>query len=382
MPSTRTHARRHPERGVYERERIDAILDEAISCHVGFVNDGQPLVIPMIHARSGDLLYLHGSPASRLLRELGGAIDVCVTATLVDGLVLARSVYKHSLNYRSVVVLGRARKVVEREEKLTALAAIVEHVVPGRSREARPPSDNELAGTEVLAVEIGEASAKVRTGPPKDFDADLALPVWAGVIPLDTVAGEPVSDERGEAGFGVPSYAAGYRRPGWLVGSAVPALTLDSTAGPVDLAELARELFVLFVYPHATGLPRAPVPGWESIPGALGCTAQSCAFRDEHERLRGLGAGLVGLSVQTVDEQRYFAARAGLRYPLVSDPDLRLASALGLPTFSAGGRTFYRRLALVARGGHIVKVFYPVLEPDRNASDVAGWLERSALVAE
>ena len=181
---------------MYERERIDAILDEAISCHVGFVNDGQPLVIPMIHARSGDLLYLHGSPASRLLRELGGAIDVCVTATLVDGLVLARSVYKHSLNYRSVVVLGRARKVVEREEKLTALAAIVEHVVPGRSREARPPSDNELAGTEVLAVEIGEASAKVRTGPPKDFDADLALPVWAGVIPLTTVAGKPVSDER------------------------------------------------------------------------------------------------------------------------------------------------------------------------------------------
>ena len=160
-----------------------------------------------------------------------------------------------------------------------------------------------------------------------------------------------------------------------LLGAALPALTLESTTGPVDLAELGAHLLVLFVYPHATGLPEAPVPGWELIPGARGCTAQSCAFRDQHDRLTDLGAALAGLSVQTAEEQRQFAARVGLRYPLLSDPARRLAAPLALPTFTAGGRAFYRRLTLIARGQSVVKVFYPVCEPERNAADVVAWLE-------
>ena len=213
MASARTRVRRHPERGAYERAAIDAILDEALYCHVGFTLDGQPFVIPTIHARAGDVLYLHGSPASRMLRGLAKGIDVCVTATLLDGIVLARSVYNHSLNYRSAVVLGRARPVAERREKLAALAAIVEHVVPGRSRDARPPSDEEAAGTLVLALPLEEASAKIRTGPPQDFDSDLDLPIWAGVIPLALTAGAPVADELVPDDVSVPSYAGSYRRP-------------------------------------------------------------------------------------------------------------------------------------------------------------------------
>jgi uncharacterized protein len=211
MPQ-RTRVRRHPERGVYERAAIDAILDEALFCDIGFVVDGQPFVIPAIHARVGDLLYLHGSPASRMLRELGGGVEVCVTATLLDGIVLARSVYNHSLNYRSAVILGRARAVEEREEKLTALTAVVEHVVAGRSRHARPPSPKELAGTKVLALPIDEASAKIRSGPPKDFDEDLELPIWAGVIPLRLVAGEPLTAERVPDGVATPVYVSDYGR--------------------------------------------------------------------------------------------------------------------------------------------------------------------------
>jgi peroxiredoxin len=161
-----------------------------------------------------------------------------------------------------------------------------------------------------------------------------------------------------------------------LVGTALPSLALDSTAGPIELAELGAGRLVLFVYPHATGLPQAPVPDWDLIPGARGCTAQSCAFRDEHDRLTELGAELAGLSVQTVDEQREFAARVGLRYRLISDPARQLAEALGLPTFTASGRTFYKRLTLVAEGGRVVKVFYPVPEPEQNAANVAAWLER------
>jgi nitroimidazol reductase NimA-like FMN-containing flavoprotein (pyridoxamine 5'-phosphate oxidase superfamily) len=209
----RTRVRRHPERGVYDRAVIDAILDEALFCHVGFVDEGQPFVIPTIHARAGDVLYLHGSPASRMLRELGEGIDVCVTATLLDGVVLARSVYNHSLNYRSVVVLGRARRLDDADEKLAALEAIVEHVVTGRTLDARMPTEKELAGTSVLALPLDEASAKVRTGPPKDFDEDVALPIWAGVIPLRTVAGAPEPDAQLPPGVAVPAYAAAYRRP-------------------------------------------------------------------------------------------------------------------------------------------------------------------------
>lgn len=212
MSTDRTRVRRHPERGRYERAEIDAIIDEALFCHAGFVDEGRPFVIPMIHARVDDELYLHGSPASRMLRELADEIDVCVTATLLDGIVLARSVYNHSLNYRSAVVLGRARKLHDRAERLEALEAIVEHVVPGRSREARAPSEKELAGTTVLALAIDEASAKVRTGPPSDFDDDLELPVWAGVIPLRTVAGDPLTDEHVPREIEVPGYVRDYRR--------------------------------------------------------------------------------------------------------------------------------------------------------------------------
>jgi nitroimidazol reductase NimA-like FMN-containing flavoprotein (pyridoxamine 5'-phosphate oxidase superfamily) len=191
MASARTKVKRHPERGEYDRLTIDAILDEALICHVGFVADGQPYVIPTIHARDGDVLYLHGSPASRMLRTIKEGVDLCVTATLLDGLVLARSVYNHSMNYRSVVVLGRARELTDRAEKLHAMECVVEHIVPGRWNEARQPSDKEIKGTTILALPIEEASAKIRTGPPKDFDEDLSLPVWAGVIPLDLHRGAP-----------------------------------------------------------------------------------------------------------------------------------------------------------------------------------------------
>lgn len=212
--SPRVAVRRHPERGIYERAAIDAILDEALICHVGFVVDEQPFVIPTIHARVVNTLYLHGSPASRMLRQLASGVDVCVTATIVDGVVLARSVYKSSLNYRSAVVLGHARKVEDADEKRLALEAVVEHVAAGRSREAREPNDEELEATLVLALAIDEASAKVRTGPPGDFDHDLELDVWAGVIPLALIAGTPETEARVPAGVEVPAYASGYRRPG------------------------------------------------------------------------------------------------------------------------------------------------------------------------
>jgi uncharacterized protein len=200
----RTEVARHPERGVYDREAIYRILDEALICHVGFVHEGHPFVIPTIHARSGDTLYVHGSPASRMLKELGAGVDVCVTVTLLDGLVLARSVYNHSMNYRSVLVLGRARLLNDPAEKVAALEAVVEHVVPGRWDDARQPTKKELAGTSVLALPLDEASAKVRTGPPIDFEADLELSVWAGVIPVGLRTRTP------EGPPNPPTYVAGY----------------------------------------------------------------------------------------------------------------------------------------------------------------------------
>jgi hypothetical protein len=196
VQTQRTTVKRHPERGAYERATIDAILDEALICHVGFNVDGQPFVIPTIHARDGDTLYLHGSPGSRMLRTLRKGVELCVTATLLDGIVLARSVYNHSMNYRSVVVLGRARELTDHTEKLHAMECVVEHVVPGRWTEARQPNDSEIKATTILALGLEEASAKVRTGPPIDFDQDLELPVWAGVIPLDLRRGRPYSESR------------------------------------------------------------------------------------------------------------------------------------------------------------------------------------------
>lgn len=210
MQSERTTLKRHPERGAYDRATTDAILDEALICHLGFVVDGQPYVLPTIHARDGDVLFVHGSPGSRMLRQIRQGVDVCVTVTLLDGLVLARAVYNHSMNYRSVVVLGRAREVTDRARKLHAMERVVEHVVPGRWAEARQPNEGELEGTTILELSLAEASAKVRAGPPTDFDDDVSLPVWAGVIPLALTPSPPIADAGIKAA--VPEYASGYSR--------------------------------------------------------------------------------------------------------------------------------------------------------------------------
>jgi nitroimidazol reductase NimA-like FMN-containing flavoprotein (pyridoxamine 5'-phosphate oxidase superfamily) len=198
----RTRIKRHPERGHYDRAVINAILDEALVSHVGLVSDGQPYVLPMLHARSGDTLYLHGSTNSRTMRALSDGVDVCVTTTLLDGLVLARSVYHHSMNYRAVVVMGKARAVDDPAEKLGAMKALVDHVMPGRWGDAREPNEGELKVTMIAALTIDEASAKVRTGPPADAKNDLQLPVWAGVIPLALTPAEPVPDN----GTQMPDY--------------------------------------------------------------------------------------------------------------------------------------------------------------------------------
>ena len=196
MKTERTTLKRLPDRGSHDREVIDAILDEALLCHLGLVDgEGRPFVVPTIHARVGDVLYVHGSPASRALRTArDGGIDVCVTVTLLDGLVLARSAFHHSMNYRSAVVYGPATKVEAPAEKSEALTAIVEHVLAGRAAGSRPPNDHELRSTLVLSVPIDEASAKVRTGGPIDDEADMDLAVWAGHVPLSIVAGEPIAD--------------------------------------------------------------------------------------------------------------------------------------------------------------------------------------------
>ncbi len=211
MPSPRTKVKRHPERGAYDRATIDRILDEALICHVGFVVDGQPYVIPTIHARDGDLLYLHGSPGSRMLRAIKEGVDVCVTATLLDGLVLARSVYNHSMNYRSVVVLGRASEVTDHAEKLHAMHCVVEQVVKGRWADARQPNEGEIKGTTILRLSLADASAKIRSGPPTDDADDMDLPVWAGLIPLRLEPGAPIPDE--STNGTAPSYISTYERP-------------------------------------------------------------------------------------------------------------------------------------------------------------------------
>jgi len=212
-PSPRTAVRRLPERAAYDRETIHAILDEGLVCHVGFAAAEQPFVIPCVYGRIDERLYLHGSSGSRMLRALSDGAAVCVTVTLIDGLVLARSAFHHSMNYRSVVVLGTASPVTDAEERLAALRAIVEHVVPGRWREARRPSARELAQTQVVSLPLDEASAKVRTGPPKDDEADLELPVWAGELPLRIAAGAPRPDPSLRGGLAPPAYALHYARP-------------------------------------------------------------------------------------------------------------------------------------------------------------------------
>lgn len=210
--TTRTKLKRLPKRGVFERETIYRILDEAFVCHVGFCTEGQPFVIPTSYARIDDRLVIHGSAASRMMRNLSTEIDVCVTVTLVDGLVLARSAFHHSMNYRSVVVFGKARIVTDEAEKHEALKAFTEHIVPGRWDSIRPPTKNELKGTTVLSLSLTEASAKIRAGGPVDDEEDYAMDVWAGVLPLSLTTGAPVADERLKDGVEVSPEVRNYSR--------------------------------------------------------------------------------------------------------------------------------------------------------------------------
>lgn len=211
-PTTRTRLVREPDRAIYDRAAAYQILDEGFICHVGFVVDGQPFVIPTGYGRVGDNLYIHGSAASRMLRSLDQGIAVCVTVTLLDGLVLARSIFNHSMNYRSVVVLGTAVVVTDPKEKLEGLRLLSEHILPGRWVESRQPNEKEIKATLVMRLPIAEFSAKVRQGPPIDDEEDYAFPTWAGVIPLNVVPGAPIDDARLMAGQVAPGYAKAYSR--------------------------------------------------------------------------------------------------------------------------------------------------------------------------
>lgn len=213
-PTRRTTVRRLPDRARYETSTIQAILDEGLVCHVGFVDGGQPFVIPSTYARVDDRLLIHGSAASRMIRALAGGAPACVSVTLLDGLVMARSGFHHSMNYRSVVVVGVAVEVTDPLEKARALDAIVDHVAPGRTAEVRGPSELELRATRVVWLSLAEASAKVRSGPPKDDEEDHALPCWAGELPLRLVAQEPVPDPLLRPGIAPTATVARWRRPG------------------------------------------------------------------------------------------------------------------------------------------------------------------------
>jgi len=212
IPSARTRVVREPDRAVYDRAETYRILDEGFLCHVGFVADRQPFVIPTSYGRQGDDLYIHGSAASRMLRNLDQGLPVCVTITLLDGLVLARSIFNHSMNYRSVVILGTAGLVKGPAEKLAALRALSEHILPGRWDDVRQPNEKELKATSILRLPIDEFSAKVRQGPVIDEEEDYSFPTWAGVIPLTMVPGAPVDDPRLDPPRPAPSYAKHYSR--------------------------------------------------------------------------------------------------------------------------------------------------------------------------
>jgi uncharacterized protein len=211
-PTERARVVREAHRGAYDRETIDKILDEGFVCQVGFVLDGQPYVIPTLYARIGDAIYFHGSAASRMLRSVSDGIPVCITVTVIDGFVLARSVFNHSMNYRSVVALGKANLVDALEEKLEALRAFTEKIIPGRWSDARRPNEKELKATSVLRLPLSEVSAKIRSGPVEDDAPDYALPIWAGVIPLSLTAGAPVRDDRCDPSIPTPAYAVRYQR--------------------------------------------------------------------------------------------------------------------------------------------------------------------------
>jgi nitroimidazol reductase NimA-like FMN-containing flavoprotein (pyridoxamine 5'-phosphate oxidase superfamily) len=209
----RTRLRRLPKRGSFDRQVVNAIIDGALFCHIGFVHNGAPFVIPTLHVRIGDNLYVHGSAASRMLRSAAEGIPLCVTVTHMDGLILARSAFHHSINYRSAVILGAGVEVTGDEEKTRVLHALVEHVFPQRWNDARPPYPKELAATSVLSLPITEASAKVRTGFAADDEEDYAMPIWAGVIPVKMTIGAPVPDQRVIPGVAIPTYVANYRLP-------------------------------------------------------------------------------------------------------------------------------------------------------------------------
>ncbi|MEQ9367209.1 MAG: pyridoxamine 5'-phosphate oxidase family protein [Leptospirales bacterium] len=210
----RTTVVRAPRRAVYDRERVHAILDEAMICHVGFAGpDGRPFVLPTAYGRDGELLYLHGAAASRMMRSLAAGVPICVTVTLLDGLVLARSAFHHSVNYRSVVLFGQATLVEDIAEKERALRLFTDHIVPDRWDAVRGPTPQELKATTVLSMPIEEVSAKVRTGPPNDDDEDYALPIWAGILPCAVQYAAPIDDGRLAAGTEMPDHISLYRRP-------------------------------------------------------------------------------------------------------------------------------------------------------------------------
>jgi len=211
-PTTRTRVVREADRAAYDRETVYRILDEGFLCHAGFVVDGQPFVIPTSYGRKDASLYINGSAASRMLRQLKGGVPVCITVTLLEGLVLARSIFNHSMNYRSVVILGKATLVEDPPEKLAALRTLSEHILPGRWDESRQPNERELKATSVLRVPIEEFSAKIRQGPPIDDEEDYSFPTWAGVVPLEIVAGSPIDDARLLPGTRIPEYARHYNR--------------------------------------------------------------------------------------------------------------------------------------------------------------------------
>ena len=211
-PTERTRVVREAHRGAYDRETIDKILDEGFVCHVGFAVDDQPYVIPTLFARIGNAIYFHGSAASRMLRIVSDGIPVCITVTVIDGFVLARSVFNHSMNYRSVVALGKATLVDAPAEKLDAMRAFTEKIIPGRWNDARQPNEKELKATSILRLPLTEVSAKIRSGPVEDDAPDYALPIWAGVIPLSLTAGAPVRDDRCDPSIPTPAYAARYQR--------------------------------------------------------------------------------------------------------------------------------------------------------------------------
>lgn len=219
----RSQVKRLAKRAVYDRAAINAILDEGLICHVGFVDDGQPFVIPTIHVRIGDTIYLHGSVASRMLQALASGAEACITVTLVDGLVLARSAFHHSMNYRSVVVFGRGTAVVGEQQKMEVLRCLSEHLIRGRWQEARSPNEKELKQTLVVAIDIDEASAKVRTGPPLDDEEDYAWNAWAGVLPLNLAAATPIADPRLSSDIAVPEYIREYAGPRPAPPSQLPA---------------------------------------------------------------------------------------------------------------------------------------------------------------